>query len=416
MPGHHYIDCTETLRIGASTGIQRTVRSMLRAGRGLPEASFVPVVFDGACFVAAEGHAQDGGRGGAGTVHIRERLRRAVLAGSRSAALRASLLHPALQSVARRGVSAGYWALRARSRAQGAPQLSYTDADWLVLLDSTWGPDLRPELARARREGARVCVVVYDLIQVQRPDLVSPGAARLFSRWLARTLPLADRILTISASVQSDLLAYLEEHGMGASAAKVDWFHLGSDFEDRPAAPAPHVAAMFADEAGPAFLAVGTLEPRKAQATLLDAFEGLWARGDPSRLVLVGREGFGSHALVARLGHHPELGRRLFWLSGASDADLAYCYRRVTAVLNASLCEGFGLPLVEAAHFGAPVIASDIGVFREVGGDSVTYVAPGHVAAWQAAIEATRVRKPSPPSAAARSWRSAAATFARKLS
>ena len=147
---------------------------------------------------------------------------------------------------------------------------------------------------------------------------------------------------------------------------------------------------------------------------MLDAFERLWARGNPSRLILVGREGFGSHALMARLSRHAELGRRLFWLSGASDADLAYCYRRVTAVLNASLYEGFGLPIVEAAHFGARVIASDIAVFREVGGDAVTYVARGDVAAWEAAIESARAG----PGLQARptiTWRSAAEAFASKL-
>jgi len=414
MRGNIYIDCTETLRVGANTGIQRTVRSMLRAGREISGGLFVPVAFDGVHFVAAESRALDVRVARAGSIRLRERLQGAVLAGSRSAALRATILHPALQSVARRGASAGYWALRARRGASHASPVAFTEGDWLVLLDSTWGPDLRPELARAKRAGARVCAVVYDLIQVRRPDLVSPGAARVFSRWLARTLPLADRILTISASVQDDVREYLAQDGARGSGAKVDWFHLGSDFADPPAvAPTNELAAMF--HGAPAFVAVGTLEPRKAQGTLLDAFDRLWARGNPSRLILIGREGFGSHSLVERLDRHAELGRRLFWLSGASDADLVYCYRHATGVLNASLCEGFGLPLVEAAHFGAPVIASDIAVFREVGGDAVTYVAAGDVAAWESAIASSRTRHAVPPAPTRLTWRSAAEAFARKL-
>jgi len=287
---------------------------------------------------------------------------------------------------------------------------------WLVLLDSTWGPDLRSEMTRAKDEGARVCAVVYDLIQVQRPDLVSPGAACMFSRWLTRTLPLADRILTVSASVRGEVQAYLATAGLPDKIGLVDWFHLGSDIADIPGTlPGERVSAMFAADHAPVFVAVGTLEPRKAQATLLDAFEGLWSRDNPARLVFVGREGFGSHALVARIAAHAELDRRLFWLSAAADCDLAYCYRHASAVLNASLCEGFGLPIVEAAHFGTPVIASDIPVFREVGGAGVTYVPAGDVAAWQNAVAAFEAPRSAPPAAPRLTWRDAAEAFAGKL-
>ena len=41
-------------------------------------------------------------------------------------------------------------------------------------------------------------------------------------------------------------------------------------------------------------------------------------------------------------------------------------FRHTGALIAASLQEGFGLPLVEAAHFGLPLICSDIPVFREV--------------------------------------------------
>ena len=142
-------------------------------------------------------------------------------------------------------------------------------------------------------------------------------------------------------------------------------------------------------------------------ATVLDAFERLWQRGDTSRLILVGREGFGSHVLTRRLSRHPERGSRLVWLQDASDADLEVCYRHAAALINASTSEGFGLPIVEALHRGIAVIASDIPVFREVGGSEVVYVPPGDVEAWAAAIEAIE-RAPArhAPSAPryARSW------------
>ncbi|MFO1305801.1 MAG: glycosyltransferase family 1 protein [Burkholderiales bacterium] len=406
------IDCTETTRVRAFTGIQRTVRSLLDAGGAVDEAAFVPVRFDGARFRTA-----DAPTGLPASVSVRERMRRLVLHGSRSPLLRATVFHPRVQSGLRRGLAAGYWSVRRAGAGLGAQEafVEYRGSDWLVLLDSTWGPDLRPEIERARRAGARVCVVVYDLIQLHHPELVSPGAAEVFSRWLARTLPLADRILTISAAVRAEVEDHLRKQGLETLVGRLDWFHLGCDLPAATAAsPSPDVEALFAGSDAPTYLAVGTLEPRKSQETLVDAFESLWRRGDPSRLVLFGKEGWGSHGLVDRIARHPERNRRLVWKSDGTDADLRLCYAKATAVLNASLCEGFGLPIVEAASFGAPVVASDIPVFREVAGTDVAFVKPGDVDAWARAIASKRVRTQAMP-ARLPTWKESASTLAVKL-
>jgi glycosyltransferase involved in cell wall biosynthesis len=65
--------------------------------------------------------------------------------------------------------------------------------------------------------------------------------------------------------------------------------------------------------------------------------------------------------------------KRLQWYNAASDAELAKLYADSTCLIAASLDEGFGLPLIEAAHFDLPIIARDIPVFREVGGGNATY-------------------------------------------
>lgn len=70
---------------------------------------------------------------------------------------------------------------------------------------------------------------------------------------------------------------------------------------------------------------------------------------------------------------HAEYGRKLYWFSDANDADLRLFYQRAQALVFPSFAEGFGMPLVEALYYGASVIASDIPVFREVGGAEVRY-------------------------------------------
>ena len=69
-------------------------------------------------------------------------------------------------------------------------------------------------------------------------------------------------------------------------------------------------------------------------------------------------------------------------------ATLAAVYRRSALALFTSDREGFGLPVVESLASGTPVIASDIAVLREVGGDAVTYRPVADVEAWAAAIVA----------------------------
>ena len=123
----------------------------------------------------------------------------------------------------------------------------------------------------------------------------------------------------------------------------------------------------------PSFLMVGTLEPRKGQTQALAALEKLWEQGVQANLVIVGKQGWKMESLVDRLRHHPELGKRLFWLEGISDEYLEKVYAASTCLIAASAGEGFGLPLIEAAQHKLPIIARDIPVFREVAGEHAYY-------------------------------------------
>jgi glycosyltransferase involved in cell wall biosynthesis len=66
-------------------------------------------------------------------------------------------------------------------------------------------------------------------------------------------------------------------------------------------------------------------------------------------------------------------GANLVFHNGASDDEYLAELDRATALVTASLNEGFGIPLVEAMGRGTPVVVSDIGVFREIGGEAAMY-------------------------------------------
>jgi glycosyltransferase involved in cell wall biosynthesis len=249
-------------------------------------------------------------------------------------------------------------------------------------------PGERAQFQRWRDAGVALHFVVYDLIPLLRPDVVDPGIRRHLEHWYLAIGELADGLCCISRAVASDLLEWCDQaRPARLRPLHVGHFHLGAELDDRGrhdapegqveatgAHPAPAGETAFAGER-PTFLMVGTLEPRKGHAQALDAMERLWARGVDANLAIVGQPGWLMDAFAERLRSHPEHGRRLHWLARASDASLRAMYRDSTALLVASEAEGFGLPLIEAARHGLPVIARDLPVFREVAGAHASWFA-----------------------------------------
>lgn len=238
--------------------------------------------------------------------------------------------------------------------------------------------------ARLRTAGVKVFSVVYDLLPLRRPEVFPPGADVPFAAWLEAVNTL-DGALCISQAVATDLLRWRSEHGLSAAEFRIGWFHLGADLEhSAPSKGMPPQAARVLEalRARPSVLMVGTVEPRKGYAQVLSAFERLWADGVDVNLVIVGREGWlgvpapGRRDIpqtVRRLREHPQKGVRLFWLEGISDEYLELVYAASSGLLAASLDEGFGLPLIEAARRGVPLLVRDIPVFREVAGPHAAY-------------------------------------------
>jgi glycosyltransferase involved in cell wall biosynthesis len=232
--------------------------------------------------------------------------------------------------------------------------------------------------AQLRNRGVELYFVVYDLLPVLRPDVFVPQADTTFRRWLATVTALADGVACISRAVADELAQWLEQNPPArAGALKINYFHLGADIgparADGLAGDGPAHPALAAMDAAPGILMVGTLEPRKGHAQALGAFEQLWAAGCAANLVIVGKEGWMVESLAKRLRTHPEQGKRLHWLEGADDVLLRQLYGAAGALLAASEGEGFGLPLIEAAQHGLPIIARDLPVFAEVAGEHAFY-------------------------------------------
>lgn len=252
--------------------------------------------------------------------------------------------------------------------------------DVMLMIDSSWDrlSDFAPHYRSIQRGGGAVYTVVYDLLPLRLPECFEPGAQAWFARWLERAIPMSDGLICISKAVADDLIAYIAEADIVRKPSlRIGYWHLGSSFKARSLTTAPSERAALAAKSKP-FMMVGTIEPRKRHALVLDAFEDCWRRGGNEELAIVGRAGWMVESLMNRLRHHDELGRRLHVIEGATDDELAYLYGSCRALIQASDNEGFGLPIIEAAQYGKPVILSDIPVFREIAGEHATYFRAGN--------------------------------------
>lgn len=134
------------------------------------------------------------------------------------------------------------------------------------------------------------------------------------------------------------------------------------------------------------WLNVGTIEPRKNQRRLTEAYARYLALGGkPYPLVLAGVNGW----LMEDFQQHLEdlgIAGRVVITGYVTDAALVWLYRHCYANLYPSLFEGFGLPVLEGMQFGAATLASRSTAIPEVAGDAATLLAPEDVEGWAQAM------------------------------
>lgn len=224
--------------------------------------------------------------------------------------------------------------------------------------------------------GVKVLFVVYDLLPILLPKTFHDGAKEGHESWL-KTIAQYDGVICISKSVAGEFAEWMNENVKDRLRPfSIDWFHLGADIKSSiPSEGLEDNSAQILEylESTDTFLMVGTVEPRKGQDQVLEAFEVLWSQGYSVNLIIVGKQGWLVDALAERLRKHPQRDKKLFWLDGVSDEYLEKLYEASSCLIAASWGEGFGLPLIEAAQFGLPIIVRDIPVFREVAGSHAFY-------------------------------------------
>ena len=217
---------------------------------------------------------------------------------------------------------------------------------------------------------------IHDAIPIAHPEWANPRLRRI-KNWLLRSCAsCADLVIAVSEAAVPELVehyrippARIRVVPLGVDAR---WFVRPDDALIRQTLASRALAPGY-------FLHVGTLQPRKNLDALVSAYEQLPPTVRSQRqLVLVGKYGWGAHALQARLEALRARGR-IVWLDYVGRDELQALYWSAGVFVFPSLAEGFGLPLLEALAVGLPAIASDLPVLREVAQYHAEFVSPRRV-------------------------------------
>jgi glycosyltransferase involved in cell wall biosynthesis len=242
-----------------------------------------------------------------------------------------------------------------------------------VARDVAGDPALLPRAAARARVDVLHCTIfrapprarvptiatVHDLAVLRRPE-VFPAWTRLYGRTALRpTLRAVDRVFAVSEFSKRETVELA-----GVDPERIDV--VPNALEPIFTAEGPRLDGDYA-------LAVGTLEPRKNLARVVDATA---RAGVPLRLV--GEAGWGDAGAS---------GAHVTWLGRIGDEELAAAYRGARCLVFPSLYEGFGIPALEAMACGTPVVTSAGGALEEVTGAAAVLVDPLDAGSIAAGIE-----------------------------
>ena len=168
---------------------------------------------------------------------------------------------------------------------------------------------------------------------------------------------------------------------------KIHFIYEGINYQIKESAENKKLAEKF----GNFFIYVGNFYPHKNVEKLIEAFKNIDKK---YKLILLGPDDYFSDKTLQCIDTL-ELNRNIILLKNPSLSDLRFFYKNARALIHPSMSEGFGLPLIEAAYFNCPIIASDINVFKELLGNNYLSFNPNDVNDITSKIKIFIEKKPS---------------------
>jgi glycosyltransferase involved in cell wall biosynthesis len=224
----------------------------------------------------------------------------------------------------------------------------------------------------------RVCpevVTIHDMSFERHPDFYRPTERLRLHYTARRAAAVARRVITVSEFSKKEII-----HFLGTPPEKIKVIYNGVSSEFRPATDRALIRKRLErlSVRQPYVLALGNVSRRKNHVAIVRGFAGWLSRRRDSehRLVIAGKAENSMGELTQeteRLGLSKD---RLQILGYVAEEDIPGLYAGAETLVNMSVYEGFGLPLIEAMASGVPVIASRASCFPEIAGDAARLVDP----------------------------------------
>lgn len=229
-----------------------------------------------------------------------------------------------------------------------------------------------------------VVATIWDAIPIVHPEWISARARLIAPHAIKRVAHFADRIICATQHSADDVIRHF---GLHSSRVSVVPWGVGTEWlTPIPQTDVNATLSKYSLEPG-FFLTVGTIQPRKNIRRLLEAYMLLPAslRND-HRLVVVGREGWGSEDALELLKELVASGRATWLRNVESDHEVRSLYQAAHVFVLPSLYEGFGIPLLEAFASSVPVVSSNATSLPEVSAGAAIEVDPTSVEDMSAAM------------------------------
>lgn len=236
-----------------------------------------------------------------------------------------------------------------------------------------------------RSKKLKYVAIVHDLIPLYMPELFTKEHKLRFKVFTDICKHQADLIVAVSEATKKDVLKYMkfpeekvkvvyeganplfnnerDEEGIKNTMEK---YHIDSDY----------------------VLCLSTVEPRKNMLRTIKAYEQcILEKQLPYKLVIVGGRGWNNGEIYDYVQQSEELKKHVIFTGYVEDIEVKHIYANASLFIYASLCEGFGLPILEAMQSGIPVITSNVSSMPEVAGDACEMIDPLDIEQLKNAIE-----------------------------
>ncbi|MCX7927438.1 MAG: glycosyltransferase family 4 protein [Candidatus Omnitrophica bacterium] len=223
-------------------------------------------------------------------------------------------------------------------------------------------------------------VTIHDLAFKKYPQFVVLSATKLFDRYITISSQKADTIIVLSETTKKDLINFYE-----VDPIKIRVIPLAPCIDYIPTAEHIEVTKQEFSIKGEYILFFGTIEPRKNLTTLIKAYANSSFK-DKYYLVIAGPKGW-LYEEVFKTAERYNLSNRIIFTGFVTEQQKACLYAGCKVFVFISWYEGFGIPVVEAMHFGKATVISNTSSLAEYFKDASCMVEPDSIESVKNALE-----------------------------